>query len=123
MKNLLIGLFTIFFFHEQDTLKTKIIGDWQGVDKVLIEKGDTVDYTLNQKGYMNDDRLSFKENGQIIVFPETHTTYEIIDKQLRMGNRIYTIEKLDNSYLILSIDALGDQTRFFLKFAKLKNEQ
>ena len=49
---LIIFVFFSFEFNYKNNFKDLIIGEWKGVSKVMIEEGDTVDYTLDQKGYL-----------------------------------------------------------------------
>ncbi|MCH7414106.1 hypothetical protein MM213_11455 [Belliella sp. R4-6] len=104
------------------SLDSPIVGKWQGVDKYLIYKGDTVDFTFDGKGYSNNSILVFSGNNRGVEFPgETEFKYHLEDDKLIIGNRVFTVHEITERELIL-VDVLLEDLAYWIRFKKVYNE-
>ncbi|MCH8518058.1 MAG: hypothetical protein LAT68_17315 [Cyclobacteriaceae bacterium] len=98
-----------------------IVGKWQGVDKYLIQNGDTVDFTLDGKGYSNNAILVFYGNNtEVELSSETEFEYRLDGDKLVIGNRAYIVNKISTLELVL-LEYVSDDLAYWSRFKKVEH--
>jgi len=96
-----------------------IVGKWQGIDKYLIQKGDTLDLTLEGNGYVNNSILVFYGNNTgVELLSETEFEYRLDKKRLIIGNRVYLVDKIIDLELVL-VEYVSDDLAFWSRYKKM----
>ncbi len=98
-----------------------IVGKWQGIDKYLIQNGDTVDFTIDGKGYTNNSILVFYSNNTgVELSSETEFEYSYDEDKLVIGNRAYIVNKITDLELVL-VEYVSDDLAYWSRFKKIEH--
>jgi len=108
----------------QHKKENTIIGKWEGISRVLIFEGDTVDQTWDKTGYYNDYIIEFDRNLKASIYDQRNNnryvvSYKLNDEILFFDNNKHPIEILNDSTLAYR-EVRSDVKYFIRQFNRLE---